>query len=116
MQNFVSFDDFKKSTFGKNSNAKVFDTNQNIQTVNPSSDSLKTNADSFELQEKLNVAKKQNGLIEKLADKFKSVPVLECRQKKLKKKSTITFLKKLQKKILKNTDLNRKIQHKLLEI
>ena len=101
MQNFVSFDDFKKSTFGKNSNAKVFDTNQNIQTVNPSSDSLKTNADSFELQEKLNVAKKQNGLIEKLADKFKSVTGFGMSSKKIEEEINNNVSKEVAEKDIK---------------
>jgi len=67
MQNFVSFEDFKKNPNLINSNQKPVIKTTEIKTQPMANDSF------AKIETEIDKAKKQNGLIEKLADKIKSV-------------------------------------------
>lgn len=77
--NFISFNDFQKQTLGQNIDSVPKEATVQVQTT-----TQKIPNDSFEiLSDELKKAKKKNGLIEKLADKIKSLTGIGYSSKKI---------------------------------
>ena len=77
--NFISFNDFQKQTLGQNIDSTPKEATVQVQTI-----TQKISNDSFEiLSDELKKAKKKNGLIEKLADKIKSLTGIGHSSKKI---------------------------------
>lgn len=78
MNNFISFSDFKNftknnSNVAQNQPTPYLTLQNNNSSIAPSNVAQNNGADVVDLNTKLDSAKKQNGLIEKLADKIKNL-------------------------------------------